>query len=64
MLRLFVSVRNYLAQPLGRPQPGERGATAAEYALLVGLVAAVILTVVTTIGAKMSITFSKVVGGL
>jgi pilus assembly protein Flp/PilA len=42
----------------------DRGATAVEYGLLVGLIAAVIITVVATLGTKLLAMFTKVSTGL
>ena len=61
MLKLYVSLQNYLCQPLRRD---ERGATAVEYGLMVALIAAVIVTVVTTLGSKLSTLFSNVANAL
>ena len=38
----------------------ERGATAVEYGIMVALIAAVIITVVTTLGGNMTSLFSRV----
>ena len=38
----------------------ERGATAVEYGIMVSLIAAVIITVVTTLGGNLTSLFSKV----
>jgi len=59
MLKLYVSAVNYLSQPLRR-EAGDRGATAVEYGLLVGLVAAAIVTVVSVLGTKLNTSFTKV----
>lgn len=40
----------------------ERGATAVEYGIMVALIAAVIITVVTTLGGNLSSMFSSVAG--
>jgi pilus assembly protein Flp/PilA len=61
MLKLYVSLQNYLAQPLRRD---ERGATAVEYGLMVALIAAVIVGVVTTLGGKLSTLFTTVSNAL
>jgi pilus assembly protein Flp/PilA len=42
----------------------DRGATAVEYGLLVGLIAAVIITIVATLGTKLLAMFTKVSTGL
>lgn len=43
-----------------RDENGERGATAVEYGLLVGLIAVAIIVVVTTLGTKLSTLFGGV----
>jgi pilus assembly protein Flp/PilA len=57
MLKLYVSLQNYLAQPLRRD---DRGATAVEYGLMVALIAAVIIGVVTTLGLNLQALFTTV----
>lgn len=42
----------------------EEGATAVEYGIMVALIAAVIITVVTTLGTEIQATFQKVVDAL
>jgi pilus assembly protein Flp/PilA len=42
----------------------DRGATAVEYGLLVGLIAVVIITVVATLGTKIAALFQSIVTGL
>ena len=56
MLKLFVSMQTYVTGVLNR----DRGATAVEYGLLVGLIALVIIVVVATLGTKLSTIFSNV----
>jgi pilus assembly protein Flp/PilA len=56
MLELFVSLRRTLAQPLR----GDRGATAVEYGLMVGLIAAVIVGVVAALGGNLNTLFGTV----
>ena len=51
----------YAQQRLGK---ATKGATAVEYGLLVALIAAVIITVVTTLGASINAQFQKIVSGL
>jgi pilus assembly protein Flp/PilA len=60
MLKLYVSLQNFLAQPLRR----DRGATAVEYGLMVALIAAVVAGVVATLGTTVKNTFSNVIGSL
>jgi pilus assembly protein Flp/PilA len=61
MLMLYVSLQNFLSQPLRRD---DRGATAVEYGLMVALIAAVIITVVTTLGTKLQGLFTTVANAL
>jgi pilus assembly protein Flp/PilA len=61
MLKLYVSLQNFLSQPLRRD---DRGATAVEYGLMVALIAAVIITVVTTLGTKLQGLFTTVANAL
>ncbi len=56
MLKLFVSMQTYVTGVLNR----DRGATAVEYGLLVGLIALVIIVVVAALGTKLSHLFSNV----
>ena len=60
MLKLFVSMQTYVTGVLNR----DRGATAVEYGLLVALIAAVIITVVVTLGKQIEHAFSTVSGQL
>jgi len=61
MLELFVSLRRFLDQPL---RGGDRGATAVEYGLMVGLIAAVIVVIVTALGGNLSTLFSNVANAI
>jgi len=60
MLKLYVSLTNFLAQPLRR----DEGATAVEYGLMVALIAAVVAGVVTTLGTTLKGTFNTVINAL
>ena len=55
MLRQFVKFQNKVVQ-----LRDERGATAVEYGLMVGLIAVVIIAVVTTLGKNVSGLFNTV----
>ena len=55
MLRHFVKFQNKLAQIRD-----ERGATAVEYGLMVGLIAVVIIVAVTALGGKLNGLFQSV----
>jgi pilus assembly protein Flp/PilA len=61
MLKLFVTMANFLAQPIRRD---DRGATAVEYGLMVALIAAVIVTTVGLLGAKLNTLFTSVTGSI
>jgi pilus assembly protein Flp/PilA len=61
MLKLYVSVQNFLSQPLRRD---DQGATAVEYGLLVALIAAAIITIVTTLGKNLTTLFTTVSNAL
>ena len=60
MLKLFVSMQTYVTGVLNR----DRGATAVEYGLLVGLIAAVIIVTVVLLGQQIEGAFKKVTGAL
>ena len=53
MLHVFTWLQNRFARD-------ERGATAVEYGMLVALIAAVIVTVVTTLGTDINNAFTKI----
>ena len=55
MLRQFVKFQNKVAQ-----SRDERGATAVEYGLRVGLIAVVIIAAVTLLGSKLNVLFGSV----
>ena len=61
MLKYFVALQSFLAQRLDRD---DRGATAVEYGMIVALIAAVIVTVVTTLGTKIEAAFQSIVTAL
>jgi pilus assembly protein Flp/PilA len=56
MLKLFVSMQTYVTGVLNR----DRGATAVEYGLLVGLIALAIIAIVVTMGHKLADIFTQV----
>ena len=56
MLKLFVSMQTYVTGVLNR----DRGATAVEYGLLVGLIAAVIIVIVVALGKQIDNAFKEV----
>ncbi len=58
MLELIVSLQNFVA---GRKaEIEERGATAVEYALMVGLIAVAIIAAVSVLGNRVKVSFNKV----
>jgi pilus assembly protein Flp/PilA len=62
MLELFVSLQTFVA---GRKaEIEERGATAVEYALMVGLIAVAIIGAVSLLGRKVKTTFNTITNTL
>jgi pilus assembly protein Flp/PilA len=61
MLKCFVALQNFLAQPISRD---DRGATAVEYGLMVALIAAVIVAIVATLGHQINNAFTTVSNSL
>ncbi len=57
MLKLYVSLQTHLSGLLNRD---DRGATAVEYGLLVGLIALAIIAAVVTLGGKLNGIFGAV----
>ncbi|HTS95527.1 MAG TPA: Flp family type IVb pilin [Streptosporangiaceae bacterium] len=57
MPSVLVYVQNFLAELL---HPGDRGATAVEYALIAALIAAVIVAAVTVVGIRVTAMFTNV----
>jgi pilus assembly protein Flp/PilA len=62
MLAMFVELQNWITDR--KAQIDERGATAVEYALMVGLIAVAIIGAVTLLGNKIKGSFNKVSGTL
>jgi pilus assembly protein Flp/PilA len=58
MIELVVSVQNWLRGRMA--EIDERGATAVEYALMVGLIAVAIIGTVTLLGTKLKRTFNSI----
>ena len=58
MLEMFVAVQTWIAGR--RAEIDERGATAVEYALMVGLIAVAIIASVTLLGNKVRATFNSI----
>lgn len=53
-----------LVNAIAEMREEERGATAVEYGLMVALIAAVIITAVTTLGGKVNSNFETVANGI
>jgi pilus assembly protein Flp/PilA len=58
MLEMFVAVQTWIAGR--RAEIDERGATAVEYALMVGLIAVAIIATVSLLGSKVQKTFNEI----
>ena len=58
MLELFVNLQTWIADR--KAQIDERGATAVEYALMVGLIAVAIIAAVSALGQKVKSTFNTI----
>jgi pilus assembly protein Flp/PilA len=58
MLEMFVAVQTWIAGR--RAEIDERGATAVEYALMVGLIAVAIIATVSLLGSKVQKTFNDI----
>jgi pilus assembly protein Flp/PilA len=56
MLKLYVAMQTYVTGVLNR----DRGATAVEYGLLVGLIALAIIAIVVVMGHKLADIFTRV----
>jgi pilus assembly protein Flp/PilA len=58
MLAMYVELQNWIADR--KAQIEERGATAVEYALMVGLIAVAIIGAVSLLGDRVKTTFNRV----
>ena len=63
MVSLIASLQNLGFNPKGRLQE-EKGATAVEYGIMVGLIAVVIIVAVTTLGGQLNSMFTNVTASL
>lgn len=63
MTQFFAFLQAYAAT-MHRDDRDDRGATAVEYGLLVALIAAVIVTLVSTLGGKIAAAFTSINGAL
>jgi pilus assembly protein Flp/PilA len=59
MLKVLVSLQNFLAEPMRRD---DRGATAVEYGLILVFIAVVIIAGLTLLGTKLLGLFNNVAG--
>ena len=64
MLNLYTSVVTLLAVASDRLEREEKGATAVEYGLMVGLIAVVIIAAVTLLGGKLQGLFTSIANAL
>ena len=64
MLNLYTSVVTLLAATSDRLKREEKGATAVEYGLMVGLIAAVIITTVVLLGKQLDGLFQQITNAL
>ena len=63
MIKLFVTLQSFAMVTRDRMRE-EKGATAVEYGLMVGLIAAVIITTVVLLGDQLDALFVKITGEL
>ena len=63
LMSLWVKAQSFMGSLRERARE-EGGATAVEYGMIVALIAAVIVTVVTTLGTKIDDAFSKIANAL
>ncbi|MFI7580518.1 Flp family type IVb pilin [Kocuria kalidii] len=64
MLPLLITLQSFFVDTADRLKGEQKGATAVEYGLLVGLIAVVIIGAVTLIGPELKDMFNSVVSGL
>jgi pilus assembly protein Flp/PilA len=60
VLNTYATLVSLVAFAQDRLKRDEKGATAVEYGLMVGLIAVVIITAVTTLGTDLSALFDKI----
>ena len=60
MLKYFMFLQNFLAEPLRR----DRGATAVEYGMIVALIAVAIVAVVRVLGTTLLGIFTNITGNI
>ncbi|WP_347060142.1 Flp family type IVb pilin [Blastococcus sp. HT6-30] len=64
MLNVYAAIATLTSFVEGRLNRDEKGATAVEYGLMVGLIAAVIITTVTTLGGQLDGLFQEITTAL
>ena len=64
MLYLFVTLQSFAVSAKERLSREERGATAVEYGLLVGLIAVAIVAALVLLGPKLAALFTSVTGSI
>ena len=64
MLKTYATIVSLVAFAQDRLERGDKGATAVEYGLMVGLIAVVIIFAVTTLGEQLNELFTSVTEGL
>jgi pilus assembly protein Flp/PilA len=64
MLKTYATIASLIAFAQDRLDREEKGATAVEYGLMVGLIAVVIIFAVTTLGEQLNELFTSVTEGL
>ncbi len=60
MFALYLTVQDWFASRLRQAKDSERGASAVEYGLLIGLIAVAIIAVLVVLGPKLAGLFSDV----
>lgn len=64
MLPLLITIQNVFFDAADRLKKDEKGATAVEYGLIVGLIAVAIIIAVTLLGTNISGLFTRIAGDL
>jgi pilus assembly protein Flp/PilA len=64
MLNLYTALTTLIAVTKDRLENEEKGATAVEYGLMVGLIAVVIIVAVQALGVNLNVLFQQIVAAL
>ncbi len=64
MQKMFATLVSLVAVAQGRLERDEKGATAVEYGLMVGLIAVVIIAAVIALGGRLNVLFRSIVTAL